>query len=266
MNTTATPSGIVQEFGSVSAYVPKDRMADLPASAKVSVTLEGSDKAFDVLAAHAADEFGSAVFAPQTRIDGTLVEGRKIAFLNQLVTDVYPSGGGVAGGFFDSDEMDGTRYGKRRTAILRGVPESWTYADLTARLASFQHATIMVIRSLDVDKVFSDGQKAVLTRTLAEQGQEAHNALRKEFADRLLSRIPDATGDLVAALYGVDLNGGFPGVPQYRREEFTTLAGAVDIDYRSDDLAAILSGEMVPDGHSFGVPLLHAHHGDGVMA
>ena len=112
----------------------------------------------------------------------------------------------------------------------------------------------------------SDGQKAVLTRTLVEKGQEGYEALRKEFADRLLSRVPDADGDLVAAPYGVDLNGGFPGVPQYRREEFTTLSGAADIDYRSGYLAAILSGEMVPDGHSFGVPFLGSHHGDGVMA
>lgn len=242
MKTFTTPSGIVQEFGDVQAYVPAAKIADLVATAKISVTLEGSDSTFDVLTADAVAEFGDSVFAPQTKIDGSLVEGRKIAFLHQLVTDVYPSGGGVSGGFFDAEETDGTRYGKRRTAILRGVPEAWTYADLVARIASFAHATIIVIRSLSVDKVFSDGQKSVLTRTLAEQGQEAADVLRKEFADRLLSKIPAANGDLVPALYGVDLAGGFPGVPQYRREEFTTLSGAVDVDHRAGDLAGILAG------------------------
>lgn len=244
MNNTTTPSGIVQEFGSVSAYVPKEAISALPATARETVTLEGGDHSFDVLTSEGIAAHGSAVFAPQSRIDGTLVEGRKIAFLHQIVTDVYPSGGGVEGGFFEADEVDGSRYGKRRTAILRGIPEAWTYADLAARIASFTDAKIITVRGLDLDKVMSKGQKAVLTRTLAEQGAEAADALRKEFAARLLSQIPDKDGNLSPALYGTDLAGGFPGVPQYRREEFTTLPGAVDVDTRASDLAAILSGNV----------------------
>ena len=243
MTTITTPSGIVSEFAPVEAYVPNAKISDLPSESKMSVTLEGSDKSFDVLTPSGVEAHGDAVFAPQTRIDGSLVEGRKIAFLHQIVTDVYPSGGGVAGGFFDAEEVDGTRYGKRRTAILRGIPESWTHADLSARMASFgENARIITVRGLDVDKVFTDGQKAVLTRTATEQGEDAASALRKEFTERLVSQIPDKDGNLTPALYGVDLAGGFPGLPQYRREEFTTLPGAVDVDTRAADLAAFLSG------------------------